>query len=193
METELEAKNKAEGKVVPALKKLVNGVAKFAQAAVKGMAAVLGLGIAIFLCVMAYFYFSLDARWWLLLPGLLMGLPLLGAGAFWYMLYCVAHLPNTLKDAITGTAKIKPRHIQRAEKLQDKKGLKAAMARLHLTGSLLWDVAWNASDHGDTVGDAQMAMWLFNPFFWVIMMWCMFAVLVSQIAFTIFCFLHWLF
>lgn len=187
------AKKNMPAKVVPTVVKLVAGVAKAAQAVVSKMVLALAVALVLFLAVMGYFWGVLDARWLLLLPGLVMGVPLLGMGAFVYLLYCVAHLPNSFKEAVSDTSKLKKRHVERAEKLEGKTGLLARLGRLQLTASLLWDVAINVTDHGGTVDDAFTALWLFNPLFWVIMLWCVVAVVATQVGFTLFCFLHWLF
>lgn len=173
------------------LRGVLNRVSGTARAGVKILGALLILGVMGLVVVKMYFVFGMGvSAWWLILPGVLMGVPLIGVAAFWYMLYCVANLPEGLKEAVAGTRGLKGRHRERLEKLEVKRGIMASFKRLRLTVGLLWDALWNAGQHGDVYGDAQMAIWMFAPWFWLAAGISVAATVVTQVGFGVFCLVH---
>jgi len=183
---------KLQSRFVGLATSLVVSVCKTAKRGAKALSFLMVLGFLGYLGVMSYFWLGLNAGWKLmLLPGVLMLLPLLGLSGFTYMLFCLSDLPESMKEAIVGLLSIKGKHRERLEKLEKRKGLLPSFRKVRLTCGLLWDILWNAQNHGETYGDAQMALWMLTPWFWIVVGISGGAMLLTQLSFGIFCVVHW--
>lgn len=173
---------------------LIQGVAGLARRLMRVTGFFWILGLVGYAGVMGYFGFMMDVAWgWMFLPGVLMGLPLLGVGGFVYVLYCLANLPGSVEEGVVGSLAIKGRHRERLERLERKRGFLPKFKRLRLMGGLLWDVLWNAQHHGDTYGDIQMGLWMLMPWFWMVVGVSCVTTVVTQAGFLLFCAAHWVF
>ncbi len=110
--------------------------------------------------IVGYYYFwdktNLGAWSWGI-PTLIMGLPLLSVVAVIYILYCVAEVPQTMRNASANLGSIVSHHKDNLRAIEKRKFGK--FKYLKTVGKILWDSV-------DVVDGVSMAAFVSTPIFW---------------------------